>query len=154
MLNRQIKSPHPPIKYGAGSILSPEAREIRSHFSLPSPVGRGAGVRALLPLARALRHKPTNAERKLWYLLRGKRLGGYKFRRQFPIGPYIADFCCWEKRLIVELDGGQHSEQADKDWQRTRYLNSQGFRVLRFWDNEVLTQTIAVLEKILEVLNE
>ncbi|MBI4668949.1 MAG: endonuclease domain-containing protein [Elusimicrobia bacterium] len=129
-------------------------RQIKNHFSLPSPSGRGAGVRVILPLARALRRNPPDAELKIWYLLRDRQLGGYKFRRQFPIGPYIADFCCWKKRLIVELDGGQHAEQADKDAQRTCYLNSQGFRVLRFWDNETLTQTHAVLEKILEALEE
>jgi very-short-patch-repair endonuclease len=80
--------------------------------------------------ARALRHASTDAERMLWQHLRGGRLG-LKFRRQHPIPPYIADFCCVSAKLVVELDGSQHSEATDRE--RTRYLESQGWRVLRFW---------------------
>jgi very-short-patch-repair endonuclease len=88
----------------------------------------------------------TDAEFKLWQRLRAAQLNGLKFRRQHPIPPYIADFCCVAQRLIVELDGSQHSEQTDAA--RTRYLEMQGWRILRFWDNDVLTQTDAVIETI------
>ncbi len=88
--------------------------------------------------ARRLRKHPTDAERLLWRHLRLRQLGGYKFRRQQPLGPYIVDFVCLAKRLIVEVDGGQHAEQAEEDAQRTAWLEAQGFRVLRFWNTEVL----------------
>ena len=91
------------------------------------------------------------AEQKLWHHLRGKRLNGIKFRRQQTIGGYIVDFVSMEHRLIIELDGGQHSEQIEYDERRTAFLNAQGYRVLRFWNNEVLQQTEAVLEKIIEM---
>ncbi|TBV74434.1 endonuclease domain-containing protein [Pseudoxanthomonas winnipegensis] len=96
--------------------------------------------------ARALRREMTDAERLLWRHLRGGQLKGLKFRRQHPIPPYIADFCCVELKLIIELDGGQHSEQSDAT--RTKFLESQGWRVVRYWDNEVLTQIEAVVEAI------
>ncbi len=102
--------------------------------------------------ARTLRHTQTNGERKLWSFLRGRRLGGYKFRRQHPIGPYIADFCCEEKFLIVEIDGSQHGMQTEKDAVRTRYLESQGYRVVRFGADTTLRETEAVLETILTKL--
>ncbi|MGI8561589.1 MAG: endonuclease domain-containing protein [Luteimonas sp.] len=88
----------------------------------------------------------TDAERKLWQRLRGGQLDGLKFRRQHPIPPYIADFCCIEKRLIVELDGSQHSLAVDAA--RTRHLEKQGWRILRFWDNDALLQTEVVLDAI------
>lgn len=88
----------------------------------------------------------TDAERKLWQCLRGGQLEGLKFRRQHPVPPYIADFCCIAKKLIVELDGSQHNEQ--KDVARTRYLESQGWRILRFWDHDALQQTEAVIDAI------
>jgi len=99
--------------------------------------------------ARKLRIESTDAERRLWYLLRGRRLEGFKFRRQFAIGRYVADFVCLERRLIVELDGGQHSEQTRQDEERTRFLTERGFRVRRFWNDEALAQTEAVLSVIL-----
>jgi very-short-patch-repair endonuclease len=92
----------------------------------------------------------TDAERALWFHLRAKRFRGWKFRRQQPIGRYIVDFVCFEARLIVELDGGQHSERADG--QRTAWLASQGFCVLRFWNDAVLKEPEAVLESIREHL--
>jgi very-short-patch-repair endonuclease len=104
--------------------------------------------------ARSLRTTPTDAEALLWHHLRDRRLGNHKFRRQRPIGPYFADFACIEARLIVELDGGQHVEAAAYDENRTRYIESQGYRVLRFWNHEVLTQTDAVRERILQALQE
>ena len=97
--------------------------------------------------ARRLRRNLTDAERKLWFHLRNRALMGCKFRRQQPIGPYVADFVCFERGLIVEADGGQHSDvRADEC--RTCYLRSHGYRVLRFWNNDVLTRTEAVLEQI------
>lgn len=99
-----------------------------------------------LQRARDIRREPTDAESKLWYHLRAGRLGKLKFRRQHPVPPYIVDFCCPDRKLIVELDGSQHS--PDVDAARTAYLQSQGFNVIRFWDNEALTQTDSVLEAI------
>ena len=95
---------------------------------------------------RALRTASTDAERKLWQYLRAGQLGGLKFRRQHPIPPYIVDFHCLAAKLVVELDGSQHTEQADRA--RTTVLESRGLTILRFWDNEVLTQIDAVVEAI------
>ncbi|WP_130617790.1 endonuclease domain-containing protein [Dyella amyloliquefaciens] len=103
-------------------------------------------------LARRLRNKATDAVRHLWRYIRCNQLAGYKFRRQFPIGVYIVDFICVPARLAVELDGGQHLEALDYDNARTRFIESQGFRVLRFWNDDVLMRTDAVLEKILREL--
>lgn len=102
--------------------------------------------------ARSLRNLETDAEARLWYHLRDRRLGGFKFRRQVPVGPYFADFACLEKRLIVEVDGGQHANQASQDEQRSTYLREQGFTVLRFWNDQVLLKTEAVLTEILRRL--
>lgn len=104
--------------------------------------------------ARSLRKDPTDAELLLWFHLRDRRLGNHKFRRQRPIGPYFADFACLETKLIVELDGGQHVEAVDYDETRTGFMEAQGYRVLRFWNNEVLTQTDAVLARILQALQD
>jgi very-short-patch-repair endonuclease len=98
--------------------------------------------------ARQLRRDMTDAERLLWKHLRAHRFAGTKFRRQEPIGPYIVDFVSHGPRLIIELDGGQHSTQAAYDEERTRWLNSRGYRVIRFWNNQVLTETEPVLESI------
>ncbi|MGV8074636.1 MAG: endonuclease domain-containing protein [Syntrophobacteraceae bacterium] len=95
--------------------------------------------------ARSLRKNQTDAERRLWYHLRDRRLAGYKFRRQHPIGPFIVDFVCRESWLIVELDGGQHASQVEEDRNRTAYLAAQGFRVVRFWNNQVLSDIQSVL---------
>lgn len=105
----------------------------------------------LVPFARRLRCETSDAERALWLRLRDRRLGGLKFRRQTPIGPYIVDFVCLERELVVEIDGGQHmaTAQRAKDEERTRWLETQGFMVLRFWNDEVLNQMEAVLERIL-----
>jgi len=104
-------------------------------------------------LARSLRSNSTDAERLIWRSLRNRTLFDCKFRRQYPIGPYIADFVCIEKRLIVELDGGQHVDNVMQDEVRTAYLQAQGYRVLRFWNNDVLSQTTAVLEAIQGAVN-
>ena len=102
--------------------------------------------------ARELRKNPTEAERKLWKHLRLHQIGGYKFRRQQPLGQYIVDFVSLEKKLIVELDGGQHSEQIVYDAELTEWLEAQGFRVLRFWNNEVLKEIEVVKEVIAKEL--
>ncbi len=99
--------------------------------------------------ARRLRRDATDAERALWSILHGRQLAGYKFRRQTPIGPYIVDFVCKQQRLIVEVDGGQHQDQRSYDDKRTQALESEGYRVIRFWNNEVLTDLSAVADAIL-----
>jgi very-short-patch-repair endonuclease len=99
-------------------------------------------------LARALRRNQTDAERLMWNRLRNRQMLGCKFRRQQVIGSYIADFLCMEPKIIIELDGGQHLEQQGYDEQRSRYLQSVGYRVLRFWNNEALQEIEAVLEAI------
>ncbi len=99
-----------------------------------------------------LRHELTPTERKLWAYLRNDQLG-VNFRRQHAIGPYIADFCCVEEKLIIELDGSQHLEQEAYDAERTAFLESQGYQVLRFWNNDVLNDLEAVMRVILEKLN-
>jgi very-short-patch-repair endonuclease len=101
--------------------------------------------------AQRLRREMTNAERKLWSVLRNRQLDGAKFRRQQPIGPFIADFVCQEARLIVEADGGQHA-QNDADVRRTAFLASKGYRVLRFWNNDILQNLEGVAESILAAL--
>ena len=104
--------------------------------------------------ARELRKQSTDAESTLWNLLRNRQLTDYKFRRQAPIGKYIVDFLCFERNLVVELDGGQHQEQSDYDAERTRVLESKGYRVIRFWNNLVLEDTDAVLQAVLIALEE
>ncbi|MEL1262802.1 endonuclease domain-containing protein [Pseudoxanthomonas putridarboris] len=102
--------------------------------------------------SRKLRREMTDAERNLWRHLRAGGLGGLKFRRQHPIPPYIADFCCVERKLVIELDGSQHTDE--KDAVRTRYLQSQGWQVVRFWDNEVLNDMEAVVEAIWNIVGD
>ena len=102
--------------------------------------------------ARELRRKPTEAESALWKHLRYRQLNGHKFRRQASIGPYIVDFVCLDKRLAIELDGGQHSDQIAYDSERTRWLGSQGLHVLRFWNNQVLKEVEGVKAVILTSL--
>ncbi|MGA7426008.1 MAG: endonuclease domain-containing protein, partial [Rhodoplanes sp.] len=101
--------------------------------------------------ARRLRRSSTDAELKLWRHLRSRTLCGFKFVRQEAIGPYIVDFVCRERRLIIEVDGGQHAIDA-RDKGRDAFLRSQGYRVLRFWNNDVLTNTTGVLETIADAL--
>ena len=112
----------------------------------PTKRREGATVRA-----RALRAGETEAEYRLWGELRGRHLNGYKFVRQVPLGPYVADFVCRENGLIVEIDGSQHADSLT-DIVRTKWLNRNGYSVLRFWNHEVLTERRAVLETILAVL--
>ncbi len=134
--------------FGAQKALSPCGRGL----------GEGAGqLRAHLPLAQQqqtaeraqqLRQDATEVEKKLWGALRSRQLEGYKFRRQHPIDQYIADFVCLEERLVIELDGGQHADRVNEDKSRTAYLESQGFRIIRFWNNEVIENLEGVLTAI------
>jgi very-short-patch-repair endonuclease len=103
------------------------------------------------PLARRLRKIPTDAEIRLWSRLRRKQLKGFRFRRQHPMGGYVLDFFCPEANLVVEVDGGQHAE-SEHDAVRTEWLEERGYRVIRFWNNDVLTNTEGVLLAILEAL--
>ena len=105
-------------------------------------------------LAIELRHELTPAEQKLWAYLRGDKLNGVNFRRQHAIGPYITDFCSSKARLIIELDGSQHLEQEDYDTERTKYLEAQGYKVIRFWNNEVLNNLDGVMLAIIYALEE
>ena len=102
--------------------------------------------------ARQLRGNATNVEKLLWGALRGRRFQRFKFRRQHPIGRYVVDFVCVPQRLIIELDGGQHALRQHRDEIRTRYLESEGFRVIRFWNNDVNANLEGVLMTILNVL--
>jgi very-short-patch-repair endonuclease len=99
--------------------------------------------------ARQLRRKATDAERVLWKHLRMRQLGAFKFRRQQPIGPYIVDFICFEQRLIIELDGGQHTDQVQYDEKRSAWLKERGYRVLRYWNHDVLKAAEVVMADIL-----
>ena len=128
----------------------------------PSPLaGEGAarrrrgadeGALNLTRAARALRSRMTDAERKLWFALKGRRFDAFKFRRQVPIGPYIADFLCFESRLVVEVDGGQHAESA-RDVERDAWLARNAFRVVRYWNNDVLQNLEGVLTDLVTELN-
>src|SRR3954470_8784445 len=107
-----------------------------------------------LERVRELRRETTPAERRLWSRLRGRRLSGFKFKRQEWVGPFIADFYCWEARLIVEVDGTQHADDDDYDRARSAYLKREGFRVVRFWNNQVTDEMEGVLAAILVILEE
>ena len=96
----------------------------------------------------------SDAEQALWHLLRDRQISGLKFRCQHPFGDYILDFVCMENRLVIEVDGGQHGQQAGYDANRTQELHAAGFRVLRFWNNEVLREIESVKEKIWLVVQE
>ena len=104
-------------------------------------------------LVRHLRRNMTDAERLLWRHLRLKQMGGFKFRRQHPVGRYILDFACLEAGVAIELDGGQHAEQEDYDAERDVWLAEHGFRVLRFWNHEVIHETENVKMSIWNVLH-
>ena len=115
-------------------------------------VGEGGVMKTknLTLVARRLRNNLTDAEKHLWYMLRQKNLG-VKFRRQAQIGNYIVDFVCFERKLIIEADGSQHIANS-KDINRDNWLKSQGFEVLRFWDNDIFKNRDGVLKKVLEKL--
>ncbi len=102
----------------------------------------------LVSRAKELRKHQSDAEKLLWQKLRSCQLKGYKFRRQVPIAPYIADFVCVSEKLIVEVDGGQHMDAKNYDERRSKYLQKKGYQVVRFWNNQVLLEVDAVLESI------
>lgn len=106
----------------------------------------------LTTIARTLRHNQTDAEARLWSVLRNRQLEGLKFRRQQPIGGYVADFCCEELRLIIELDGGQHATLESKDRLRTIELENMKYQVLRFWNVDVFQSLDGVMDTILAVI--
>jgi very-short-patch-repair endonuclease len=112
----------------------------------------GEGARSLTGAARELRSRMTDAERKLWFALKDRRFAAFKFRRQVPVGPYIADFLCFELRLIVEVDGGQHADSV-QDAERDNWLALDEFRVPRFWNNDVLQNLEGVLTRLVEQLD-
>ena len=100
--------------------------------------------------ARQLGRSMTAAERRLWRRLRARGMSSVEFRRQHPVGPYVVDFCCPERMVVVEIDGGHHATQAEEDRTRTEFLAGNGFRVLRFWNNEVMGNIAGVLHRISE----
>jgi very-short-patch-repair endonuclease len=110
-------------------------------------------MKKLKKFQKLLRASQTDAEQFLWYHLRGRRFGGYKFRRQHLIRGYIVDFVCLGEKLIIELDGGQHSMRISYDNDRTLKLQDDGFRVLRFWNQQMFTETESVLETIFQALS-
>jgi very-short-patch-repair endonuclease len=127
------------------------ARSPTNQEMIPAPALRGkarkGALQASITKARDLRNHPTDAERVLWQQLRLRQIGGCRFRRQRPVGHYVVDFVCLEKRVVIEVDGGQHN-QSTYDAKRDDYLRSQGFVILRFWDHEVLKQIDDVKEAI------
>ena len=100
--------------------------------------------------ARELRNNMTNQERKLWAILKNKNFYGFKFRRQYPIGSYIADFICCSEKIVIEIDGGQHNslENIEYDKQRTCYLESKGYKIIRFWNNDINDNISGVYKKL------
>src|SRR5262249_8687299 len=131
-------------------VETPSPASLASARSAPSPArGEGTATAAVpsrrpIPVARRLRSNMTDAERKLWFALRDRRLAAFKFRRQVPLGPFIVDFLCYQARLVIEVDGGQHAESV-RDMRRDEWLAANNFRVLRFWNHDVLSNTEGVL---------
>jgi len=105
-------------------------------------------------MAKRLRRDQTDAERVLWFRLRDRRLGGWKFKREVPIDRFVVDFCCADARVIIEVDGGQHAERAPQDESRTKILEAMGYLVLRFWNNDVMTNPDGVFETIATTLDQ
>ena len=137
-----MKFTHPPLRVARGRVgegaKSPTDRQMRDSTAQQR--------------ARVLRKQATDAERYFWQYLRRRQFAGFRFRRQVPISGYIADFACLELKLIIELDGSQHQQRHRYDERRDSQLQAQGFRVLRFWDNQVFQETQAVLDAVLHVL--
>jgi very-short-patch-repair endonuclease len=138
---------------GTGSRGPSPGRSLRSQPTSPARgEGKNAPVdRVEVRRARTQRAHMTNAERKLWYALRDRRFAGFKFRRQVPIGPFIADFICFEERLVIEVDGGQHADSL-QDKRRDRWFAANKFRVMRFWNNQVLSNLEGVMTLLAKAL--
>ena len=107
-------------------------------------------------LARKLRKNLTEEERKLWNLLRNRKFLNLKFKRQYPIYNYVVDFCCEEKKIVIEIDGGQHNEpeNIEYDKKRTEIINAEGYKVVRFWNNEINENIEGVYSKLLDIFKE
>jgi len=137
---------------GSRNILANGIKQTPSPFDRGRVRGGGVQVfedkRLDKEVARRLRKNSTDTERALWYQIRNSAIEGVKFRRQQPIGPYVADFVSFQEKIIVELDGGQHAVNIESDQVRDSYLREKGYRVLRFWNNEVLESMAGVLEVI------
>ena len=145
------------LKRHAAAQITPPLRGSRQAKGASPQARRWGEIRRLyspqtLQKAQALRQNRTNAEDLLWHYLRNKQLAGHKFRRQQPIGPYIADFACLSEKLLIELDGGQHAERTASDARRDGFLQEKGYRVLRFWNHEVFDNCFGVLESIYAAL--
>ncbi len=133
--------------------LPPPCREGGEGVSFQLPL-RHSASRCDIRRARRLRTEMTDAELRLWMRLRCEQIDGYCFRRQVPMGPYVVDLVCLKARLVIEIDGGQHAQLVERDDRRTAWLASRGFKVLRFWNNDVLQQTDGVVESIRASLPE
>ena len=144
-LERHAPSHHSPLE-------GESARQGRSPQSSRWGVVRRGYPRHALTAARTLRRNRTDAEGLLWHYLRNKQLDGYRFRRQQPIGRYIVDFACLSRKVLIELDGGQHAEQTSRDEKRDAFLRARGYRVLRFWNTEVFENCFGVLQRVWETV--
>lgn len=113
----------------------------------PLPLGRGRGE-GIVKQARRLRQNQTNVEKTLWGFLRDRRFLGFKFRRQHPIGKYVVDFCCLKQKVVIELDGGQHAQRRAYDSARTNDIEKEGFRIVRFWNNQIMENPQGALENL------
>jgi len=130
--------PIPSPLAGEGKLSRSDSRE------------RGRRLSKLRDHAKEMRSQQTEAEHRLWQLVRAHRFAGYKFRRQVPLDFYVADFVCFAERLIIELDGGQHQPSSPQEAERSRFLEGQGYRILRFWNNDVMQNIDGVLHVIAE----
>ena len=133
------------------AAVTPKPSPLAGEGQAAKRPGRGGDI--LLDRAKSMRRNPTEAERRLWSILRSHRLAGFKFKRQQQIGNYIVDFVNFERRLVIEADGSQHLENA-YDLARDAWLKSQGFNLLRFWNGEVLRDTEIVADAILNALHD
>jgi very-short-patch-repair endonuclease len=138
--------PLPPAGEGWGEGVSTAKNPIFTTFLIPTI------IICMKTKARKLRKHCTDTEAHLWYHLRNRHFSGQKFKRQYIIGPYIVDFICLEKMLIIELDGGQHASLLEYDEERNSYLKKKEYTVLRFWNDSVFLETDAVLQAILDAL--
>jgi very-short-patch-repair endonuclease len=120
---------------------------------VPQTPSHRATAKRIRDFAKGMRREPTDAEARMWKLFRDRRLASFKFRRQVPFQNFILDFVCFEKRLVIEIDGSQHAA-SERDAARDAALTAEGFRVARYWNNDVLQQPAAVLEDILAKLSE
>ncbi|MFN3676698.1 MAG: DUF559 domain-containing protein [Sphingomonas pseudosanguinis] len=157
------RSPLPqPLPPAGGEPVTPGGADCPPPQTHPLPQAggdRGEGPRPFrenrpTKKARELRLNPTDAERRLWRALSRRQIAGVRFNRQVPVGPYIADFAARSEKLIVEVDGGQHDDRATYDEERTRYLEAQGWHVIRFWNNDVLGNLEGVVATIERALAE